>query len=434
MLDVLAHRTYRLLFSAQVVSLLGTGLATVALALLAYDLAGERAGAVLGTALAIKMVAYVSIAPLASAFVSRMPRRAMLVALDLVRGGIALILPFVTQTWQVYALILLLQSASAAFTPAFQATIPDLLQDEDDYTKALSLSRLAYDLENLVSPALAAALLSLMSFHWLFAGTAFGFVGSAALVLSVTLPSPRAQAQTRFTERLTRGVRIFSVTPRLRGLMAINLTVAAGGALVIVNTVVYVKSALGLGEQQTAIALAAFGGGSMLVAVLLPRVLRHVDDRSVMLVGGCVLAIMTALGARVSAYWQLLGLWLALGAGYTMAQLPSGRLLRRSALPEDRPALFAAQFALSHACWLVTYPIAGWFGESAGLAATALLLSGVAAIAALLAFWIWPVNDDDAIVHAHPDLPADHPHLATGTRVGAHRHSHPPIADEHHPA
>jgi putative exporter of polyketide antibiotics len=43
----------------QVVALTGTGLATVALALLAFDLAGEAAGAVLGTALAIKMIAYV---------------------------------------------------------------------------------------------------------------------------------------------------------------------------------------------------------------------------------------------------------------------------------------------------------------------------------------------------------------------------------------
>ena len=53
MLEVLADRTYRHLFAAQVIALLGTGLATVALGLLAYDLAGANAGAVLGTALMI---------------------------------------------------------------------------------------------------------------------------------------------------------------------------------------------------------------------------------------------------------------------------------------------------------------------------------------------------------------------------------------------
>ncbi len=61
MLAVLRHRTYRHLFAAQVLSLVGTGLTTMALGLLAYDLAGANAGAVLGTALAIKMIAYVGV-------------------------------------------------------------------------------------------------------------------------------------------------------------------------------------------------------------------------------------------------------------------------------------------------------------------------------------------------------------------------------------
>lgn len=102
MLSILANRTYRHLFTAQVVALVGTGLATVALGLLAYDLAGASAGEVLGTALAIKMLAYIGVAPIAAAFAERLPRRAMLVALDLVRALVALTLPFVTQTWQIY--------------------------------------------------------------------------------------------------------------------------------------------------------------------------------------------------------------------------------------------------------------------------------------------------------------------------------------------
>src|SRR5215216_1179392 len=152
MIEILANRTYRHLFAAQVIALIGTGLLTVALGLLAFELAGERAGAVLGTALAIKMIAYVGVTPIVGGFADRLPRRAFLVAMDLARAGIALLLPLVTEVWQVYVLIFLLQSASAAFTPTFQATIPDLLPEEKDYTRALSLSRLAYDLESLLSP------------------------------------------------------------------------------------------------------------------------------------------------------------------------------------------------------------------------------------------------------------------------------------------
>jgi hypothetical protein len=42
MLKILANRTYRHLFLAQVIALVGTGLATVALGLLAFDLAGAK--------------------------------------------------------------------------------------------------------------------------------------------------------------------------------------------------------------------------------------------------------------------------------------------------------------------------------------------------------------------------------------------------------
>jgi hypothetical protein len=55
---------------------------------------------VLGTALAIKMVAYVGVAPVAAAFAELVPRRAMLVGLDLVRAAVALALPFVGEVWQ----------------------------------------------------------------------------------------------------------------------------------------------------------------------------------------------------------------------------------------------------------------------------------------------------------------------------------------------
>ena len=257
MIEILANRTYRHLFAAQVIALIGTGLLTVALGLLAFELAGERAGAVLGTALAIKMIAYVGVAPIVGGFADRLPRRAFLVAMDLVRAGIALLLPFVTEVWQVYVLIFLLQSASAAFTPTFQATIPDLLPEEKDYTRALSLSRLAYDLESLLSPTLAAALLTVIGFHWLFGGTVIGFLASAALVLSVRLPQPTPAVHTGgIYEKTTRGSRIYLATPRLRGLLALNLSVASAGAMVIVNTVVIVRALFGRPESDVAIALA----------------------------------------------------------------------------------------------------------------------------------------------------------------------------------
>ena len=433
MLSVLKNRTYRHLLAAQVVALTGTGLATVALSLLAFDLAGDAAGMVLGIALTIKMAAYVTVAPLAAAFAERLNRRKMLVALDLVRTLVALCLPFVTEIWQVYVLIFILQSASAGFTPAFQATMPDVLTDEQDYTKALSLSRLAYDLESLISPILAAALLLLVSFNSLFLGTGLGFLASALLIVSIALPSPKPTSRRGIYDRTTRGIRIFLRTPRLQGLLALNWCAAALSAMVIVNTVVIVRADLGLSESSVAIAMAGFGGGSMLVAFALPRLLEHIPDRQVMLTGAALatgtMAIAAVLSSIVPMTLGLLTLgWAAVGFGYSATLTPSGRLLTRSAHPEDRPAVFAAQFTLSHACWLMFYPLAGWLMTRYGATVVMAVLATAAVLGLSLAIKLWPRDGDKAIVHSHPDLPADHPHL-----TGSGPHAHPIVIDELHP-
>ncbi|MFW8635478.1 MFS transporter [Cribrihabitans pelagius] len=433
MLDVLSDRTYRHLFLAQVVALLGTGLATVALGLLAFDLAGGNAGLVLGTVFTIKMLAYVFIAPVAGALAGQIDRRRLLVALDLVRAAAALALPFVTEVWQVYVLIFLLQAASAGFTPAFQATIPDVLPDETRYTRALSLSRLAYDLENILSPALAGLLLVLMSYNSLFLGTVAGFLASALLVLSVALPGPRPAARRSIWGRTTRGIRIYLATPRLRGLLALNLSVSAAGAMVLVNSVVLVRGVLGLEETALAGAMFAFGAGSMAAALLLPRLLDRVADRPVMLAGaGGLIASLLGLAAVITvaglSFPALLAAWVLAGLGFSAVLTPAGRLLRRSAHADDRPALFAAQFALSHACWLLCYPLAGWLMTRAGTLPALMMLAALAAVGLAACLRLWPRDDPEEVEHTHANLPLGHPHLK-----GNRTHSHALIIDEHHP-
>lgn len=398
-LHVLRHPQFRKLYTAQVVALIGTGLLTVALGLLAYQVAGAQAGAVLGTALAIKMVAYVAVAPVVSAFTLRLPRRLVLVSADALRAGIALMLPFVTHTWQIYVLIALLQSASATFTPAFQSLIPSILTEERDYTHGLSLSRLAYDMESLLSPILAAVLLTVISYHSLFVGTAAGFVASALLVVTTRLPRTTAPERSApLLERITEGARIMLNRPVLRGLLALNLAVAAATALVIVNTVVYVRDRLDGSNVGVALALGCFGFGSMVVALVTPRLLTAIPDRRLMLTGawllppGLLAAAIVPLPGRDTGAMILAVTWVLLGAGTSLINTPSARLLRAESEPHTRTAVFTAQFSLSHACFLLTYPIAGKVGALAGLPTSAIVLAGLATLAATTAARVWPAS------------------------------------------
>jgi MFS family permease len=390
-----AIRDYRRLFSAQVIALFGTGLATVALGLLAYDLAGPDAAAVLATALTIKMVLYVLVAPIAAAYADRLPRRAFLTMLDVVRAGVVLALPFVSEIWHIYLLIGLLQAASAAFTPTFQAVIPDIVTDEGQYTRALSASQVAYTMESLLSPVLAAVALTFMSFSWLFVGTSAGFVVSALLVLSTRIPNARPSGRTSAWERISSGVRTFLATPRLRGVMALNLVVAAAGSIVVVSTVNHVRDELGGTQADVAWMLATSGAGTLVVALILPSVLDRIAERTVMMTGSAVLvagvlAAIAMTAAGLAAWGVMAAIWATIGAGMAMVITPTGRVIRASVTPAGIPAAFAAQFSLSHLAWLVTYPIAGWVGTSAGVTVAWPILGVLAALGTVAALAVWP--------------------------------------------
>lgn len=431
MLAVLKNITYRHLFLAQVIALIGTGLITIALALQAYDLARGQAAQVLGIALAIKMIAYIGVAPVASAFAERLPRKKVLVTLDIIRALTALCLPFVTQVWQIYILIFVLQSASAAFTPTFQAMIPDVLPHEREYTNALSLSRLAYDLENIISPMLAGFLLTYISYHNLFLGTVIGFIGSALFVVSAKLPQAKKPEFKGVYRRIKQGAKIYFNTPRLKALLALNLAIASASAVVIVNTVVLVQSTFKLTEHATTWAFGLFGLGSMLSAFILPKVLDKFSDRSVMLTGTTVLVLGLFSGYFVTSYTGLLVLWFILGVGYSTSQTPTGRLIRKSAASENRTSLFAAQFAFSHACWLITYPLVGWLSTHFGTLQTFIPMAVIAIGALILAMSLWSSRDETFLPHRHDDLPPDHEHLLQHQVNGVHIHEY--MIDDHHP-
>ncbi|WP_018251459.1 MFS transporter [Salinispora mooreana] len=432
---LLGNRTYRWLFAAQTVALIGSGLATVALGLLAYDLAGARAGAVLGTALTIKMVAYVCVSPLVGAVLDRVSRGAVMVGADVVRFGVVLLLPWVEAIWQIYLLIAVLQAASAIFTPTFQSVLPDVIPDEGDYTKALSASQLAVSLENIASPLIAATLLLVLKFTDLFVGTAVGFLVSALCVGAATVPRAQRSSRVRFSERLFTGMRMFVAAPRLRAVLALNMVVAGSGAITLVSTVNVVRDLLNATEAQVPLLLAVSGLGGIAAAFGAPLLLRRRTDRGVLLIG-TVLALLALSGALLLSMvpsWPLaMVVWLLIGFAGGLIVVTVNRVLRASVAAADRPALFAAQFSLSHLGWLLTYPLVGWVGAGAGLTVAWALLAGVVLAAGLTALRFWPAGLPDVFRHQH-GVNADRAHLVDAEWNGvAWVHTHRVMMDANH--
>jgi predicted MFS family arabinose efflux permease len=292
----------------------------------------------------------------------------------------------------------------------------------------------------------------MLTYDALFAANAAAFLFSALLVFSVRLPSPGPSERERGVwHNLSFGIRTYLKTPRLRGLLALSLAVATAGAMVIVNTVVYVRDRFGGTESDTALAFAAAGAGSMVVALMLPRFLDRVADRPLMLGGGIILTAGLLLGWTDPGLHALLPIWFVLGAGASLIQTPAGRLLRRSAQDGDRPAIYAAQFALSHACWLVAYLFAGWIGSTLGLTAAFTVFAVVTLVSTVAALALWPAHDPGDLEHLHEESEHEHPHFHDEHHQHVHegwegpephrhphlhaqmKHKHAYVIDLHHP-
>jgi MFS family permease len=381
--------SYYRLFAGYVLALFATGIATVALALLAFDLEGDDSGAVIGTALSIKMIAYVFAAPALTVLTDRLPRRSLLIALDLVRAGSLVLLPFVTGVWQVYALVFIFATASATFGFVYLAVVPYLLGSEDDYTKSLARSRIASELEGPLSPLMAGGLMLVMGAGGIFALSALAFAGSALLVRQARLPRHVGTPGKGVWRKLTRGPSLFLAVPKLRSVIALDAAVALATAMVMVNTVVIVQGGFDLQRDASALAFAAFGMGAIAAALLMPLALSLVTDRWLMLAGAAILSLALLAGTVQTSLAGLLVLWTVLGLGVALALTPATYLIRRIAAPADLQTLFAAQMSIANGCLLVAYPLAGWLGATAGMVVTFAVLGLSASLATAAAVWLW---------------------------------------------
>jgi NRE family putative nickel resistance protein-like MFS transporter len=402
-----ADANYLRLFFAHVASLLGSGVTSVALAVLAYELTGSNAAVVLGTALMVRILAFVTLSPVAGVLADRVDRRRLLVAADLLRVGLLALFPFVTTVQQIYLLIFAINAVTAFFTPTYEASLPEVVGPRL-YTRALSASRVALDVEAAVGPLVAGALITAVGVRWTFWFDAATYLVSAILVLLSRVPRAPAPGEPfpwrRFLPEISYGTRVLLREPALRRALVLHITEAMAGAATIVVTIVYVRDVLGRGDGSFALIMGAAGIGSSVAALLLARrpgtaesrgtalerhLAHHRWAERTMLVGGLLSGVALLPGVFAPDFVLLLLLWAVVGAGGAMIAIPSIGLLAEHTTPDERGRAYSAHFALTHVFWMVAYPAAGYLPAAVGTpwtftlaGAAALLMVGIAVLMA----------------------------------------------------
>jgi predicted MFS family arabinose efflux permease len=132
-----SRRPFRDLLVGQAVSSLGDWMGTVALMALVLELTNSATA--VGGVLVLRLAPTVFAGPLAARLTKRWSRRRTMLAMDAIRVPAVAILPWVTHLWWIYIWAFVVELAGMVFLPARDASIPDLVEDEDDLAVANGL-------------------------------------------------------------------------------------------------------------------------------------------------------------------------------------------------------------------------------------------------------------------------------------------------------
>src|SRR6185503_14455263 len=186
--DVLRITVMRRVWYAQVISLFGDFLALFAvIAVVSFTMHGTPSQ-LTGLQIAY-MLPFVFVGPVAGVFVDRWPIKPTLVASDLIRACLAMLLIPATSVWQVFLILAALSCVSAFFGPAQTVTIRSHVPTQG-LMSANALMQIAFMSSRIVGPAAAGAMVARFTPKICYAIDVLSFVASAALIGSVPIERP----------------------------------------------------------------------------------------------------------------------------------------------------------------------------------------------------------------------------------------------------
>ncbi|HEY2277805.1 MAG TPA: MFS transporter [Streptosporangiaceae bacterium] len=190
--DVFGRREFSVIFAANIVSMLGTVVAAVALTVLVYE--QTRSAALAASVMALSFLPYLIGGTLLGAAVDRLPARQALVACDLASATVVAIM--VVPRVPVAGLLVLL-FANGLISPIYQgvraAVLPEILPLGSPYVLGRALMRMVSQGAQIVGYGVGGLLLAILSPRGALAADALSFGASALLVrLGTSRRPPRA--------------------------------------------------------------------------------------------------------------------------------------------------------------------------------------------------------------------------------------------------
>lgn len=364
----LANKDFARLYFAQTISILGDAFTWVGLALLAFELGGEDASAILAASLTLRVTAFVIFSPYAGVLADRIDRKKILYVTHLLRMVIVGMFFFVTQVWQIYVLIFLLNIFNGFFTPAYKAVIPQLIQNKDEYAQAISLSAGTYQLLGVLGPGIAGGLAAVIGLREIFFLDSVTFIVAALLIftlpgnLKVSPSDDMTEPESSTWTDIKKGTEDLFRDGSIRFALIMEFVAAIAGAQILVNTVGYVKGTLQLTSIEYGWAMSGFGIGAAIAAFSTGILIKKINP-SLLIITGAFLVSLSITPANYAGILALAVLWLFAGAGQSFVEIPAQTLIANRIPINQQGKVYGAHFAWSHLWWAIAYPLAGFLGS-----------------------------------------------------------------------
>jgi len=269
----LRHRNFRLFFSGQSISLIGTWMTRIATSWLVYRL--TRSPLMLGTVGFAGQIPTFLLAPLAGVLVDRVDRRSVLVWTQAVAMVQSLLLAVLTLTHRItiseVLVLSVLQGVVNAFDmPGRQSFMIEMVGDREDLSNAIAINSSMVNLARLVGPALAGLLIAATNEGWCFGvdGVSYIAVIASLLMMRIT-PVVREKTSTSMLEQLREGwTYVWGFVP-IRTILLLFALISLMGWPFMVLMPVFAAQVLHGGPHTLGFLMGAVGVGSLVSALLL---------------------------------------------------------------------------------------------------------------------------------------------------------------------
>lgn len=406
------NRNFMALWIGQLISFIGDYFNWLAIPIVVNRLTGSAL--MVGLSMMSTALPALVLGPVAGVFVDRLDRRRVMIAADVLRGLLVLLLLTIKsadQVWVFYVVGFLVSCTSQFFFPARGAVLPLIVTEKEDWLAANGLMQIVQTVGLLAGPALAGFAIGLWGERAAFIANSTGYFCSAIAVISmrVVRTTPGTQAGENLVRTILVDLRdglayLFGNRSTLG--VTICMTVASLGIGAInVVWVPYLQRTFGVGAEGLGIVDSVQGGGMVVGGLLLGVVSARFSKSFLGAAGICFIGLCFAVMGYSPAFWLIILESFLIGLALVPAQSALTTIMQLAVPDLKRGRVGSSMNAVSTSGSLLSMAFASFFGEAIGLRNVYLVIGVFIMLAGLLAFWLLQEPPEPGFATQDPESP-----------------------------